>query len=212
MPKTIIHHLAKSTDDEVLKLQSRPMRLARLKSLQTDPTHFTSKYEHEVKQEEEFWLARLRPAHVQHFAVLTTDNDQTDSTCILFDDSTVFHGFMVVTNEYEEETTDAANAGRLVDQKVMDEIPTYFMAAFFVDQVLRSQGIGSRIIQASIDWVRKDGKAKGWPRVRYRVTALQGNDRAVGLYLRNGFKVDITNKQGDMADDIYTELSMIIET
>lgn len=211
MPKTIVYRLPKSEDDEVLKIQSRPMKLIRLKSLQLDPASFHSKYDVEVKYEQELWLSRLRGKHVQHFVLMSVDDTHDEKREIPLDDTTEFLGVMVVINEYEEESVAQTKSGKVADSNSWS-VPTYFLGYLYVDSSLRSQGLGTKIIKESIAWIKEDARSKDWPSVRYRVTAMHGNDRAVNLYVRNGFKVDSIGKHGDDSDDVYTQLSMVIET
>lgn len=210
MARDIVYRLPKSLDDDVLRIQSRPSRLIRLRSLQSDPTHFLSKYDVEIKYKEELWLSRLRDPHVQHFVLVTVDDNYDDKGEISLNQNTEFHGMMVVINEYEEEQAECTKAEEGDKIRGNSALPTYFLGCLYMDTSFRSQGWGTKIIQKGIEWVRQDARSKGWPSVRYRVVAMDGNDRAVNLYLKIGFKIDGVKIQGNDPGDVHTELSMII--
>lgn len=211
MSNVRIYRLPKSEDLNVLATQSRPLRIARLKSLQADPTSFYSKYENEVNQDREFWLDRLRPKFVEHFAAVISDTNHHSDGLLAIDDTTEFPAVGVVINEYEEELADAAQSDNNLQNEKGETLPAYLLAALWVDRSIRGQGVGSRMINESIAWVREDAKNRGWPKVRYRVTALHDNNRAMKLYESLGFHVDRVKLQGQDKDDVFTEMSMILD-
>lgn len=210
MDKITIVRFPKSADTEVLMKQSRPMRIARLKSLQSDPTHFYSKFENESNQDTEFWLNRLRPGHVQHFVAVCSEKPIEKPDDLVLDAATEFKGFAVVVNEYEAELAERAKEGEVAYESSTRDLPTYFLGAMWVDTSVRGQGIGSRIIQESIAWIKEDARTKGWPKVRYRTTALHGNDRAANLYRSLGFDIDQDDRYRESEQDLATHLSMIL--
>lgn len=174
-----IYRLPKTTDVVELEAQSKPMRIARLKSLRQDPASFISKYEDEVDQPQEFWHGRLSPDDCQHFvAVAAQSNDSTP---------TEFKAFMVV-----------------LSPKATSEqhgIPTYQLAAFWVDPEVRGQKIGSRIVDESIRWLREDVRLHGWTQARYQLHVAPDNHRAIRLYDRLGFSAIIKTDEED--DDSF---------
>lgn len=146
MDNISIVRFPKSEDTEVLIKQSRPMRIARLKSLKSDPTHFYSKFENESNQDTEFWLNRLRPRHVQHFVAVCSEKPIEKTEALVLDAATEFKGFAVVVNEYEAELAEKTTEGATAPESITNDLPTYFLAAMWVDTSLRGHGIGSRII------------------------------------------------------------------
>jgi len=91
------------------------------------------------------------------------------------------------------------------------ELPKYFLGVVWVDPLMRGQGIGSKIIKESIDWIKQDARANSLLRVRYRLAAMEGNDRAVALYTRLGFSIDQAKRTDAAETDTETAMSMIIE-
>lgn len=206
-----IYRLPKSEDLDVLKTQSRPLKIARLKSLKEDPANFYSKYENEINQNQEFWLDRIRPRFVEHFTAVISDTNGSSDETLTIDDKTEFISVGVVINEYEEELADAAQAGTTLQVQPSEKTPVYFLGVLWVDKSLRGQGVGSRMINESIAWIKEDAKSRGWPKVRYRVTALDGNARAIKLYQSLGFDIDRVKVQGQDPDDVFTDMSMVLD-
>lgn len=207
--------LHKTNDEEVLKAQSPPFRTARLKSLQSDPASFRSKYESEVDQPIEFWIDRLRPAHVQHFMLIDLpeadihfEGSKSAQGVNLRPDVQIM-GFMVVINTSEAARTQKPDAHEMEMEKKdnPEGLETYWMAALWIDPSLRGQQFARKIIEASIGWMKEDAKARSLRKVRYRTTALQGNNRAVKVYEKNGFVVmDAHVKGEDDGDNVYVEM------
>ena len=196
-----IRRLPKSNDIEVLKAQMRPLKEVRLRSLELDPQNFYSKYENEIKQPDNFWIDRMRPEYVQHFVAVSAETGADADT---IDEQTKFTSFLVVVREYNV-SEDQADVG----QKA--ELPKYFLGVVWVDPLMRGQGIGSKIIKESIDWIKQDARANSLLRVRYRLAAMEGNDRAVALYTRLGFSIDQAKRTDEAETDTETAMSMIID-
>lgn len=186
-----IYRLPKTTDHEVLEAQSRPMRLARLRSLQEDAASFKSKYEDEIDQPPDFWLNRLRPKDCQHFIATTTSWSGAEDI--------EFKALMVVLTD------------NISNKK--HQIPTYHLAAFWVAHELRGQKVGSRMIEESIEWIKEDASMKGWTQIRYRLGVEPNNDRAIKFYTRLGFSMVSRGSENDddgFEDDFF-EMRMSID-
>lgn len=191
MADITIYRLPKTTDLQVLIALSRPMRIARLRSLQEDPESFKSKYEDEIEQPLEFWLNRLKPEDCQHFVATTTPPDDPENV--------EFKAFMVVISE------------SVSDKK--HNIPTYFLAAFWVASELRGQRVGTRVVEESIRWVKEDAKMKGWTRICYRLAVAPNNRRVLNLYNRLGFSMVSkgSEEDDDGFEDDFFEMRMSID-
>lgn len=201
MTNTIIYRLPKSNDIDELTAQMRPMKEARLRSLKQDPEKFYSRYENEVDQPAEFWIDRLRPKNVQHFvAVAVKGKPQWELEVV--DEQTQFMAFMVVIKEFEDVLANAEDEGA--------KLPTYFLAAVWVDSSLRGHGVGSRMIQQSIEWIKEDASEHGLQKVRYRLAAIEGNDRAVELYIKLGFAVNLSRRRDVVETGTETTMDMIV--
>lgn len=215
MANVTIYRLPKTEDSQILATQSRPLRLARLQSLQFDAQSFSSKYDDEVKQPEgsDFWLNRLRPKHVQHFVAVQSDGSSALGQTLPIDQSTEFKGVLVLINEYEEKLEENANMGVTSQAISEDELPNLFLGAFWVDGGLRGQGIGARMVNDSIVWLVEDARSKNWPKIRYRVTVKKSNDGAIKLYKKLGFsRIEDDKRRVHDESDGFIELSMIIDT
>ena len=90
-------------------------------------------------------------------------------------------------------------------------IPTYKLAAFWVDPEMRGQKIGSKIVEESIQWIREDARKNGWKRIRYELGVRPDNYRAVNLYNRLGFSsVSKDSEQDPTSDDGLVEMRLTI--
>lgn len=188
-----VYRLPKTTDPVLLNTHSRPLRLARLKALQVDAKAFKSKYEDEITQPPEFWLNRLRPENCQHFvAEVPSSNDTKDVE---------YKAVMVV----------------LSPSIPMEEhnIPTYMLAAFWVDPEVRGRKVGSKVFEESVQWVREDARKNDWKQIRYELHVKPSNDRAINLYNRLGFlpvsKSSEEEEEETTPDDYLAEMRMTID-
>lgn len=180
-----IYRLPKTTDPTVLEAQSRSMRVARLRSLQSDPQSFKSRYEDEILQPTAFWHDRLKPENVQHFVAISSSTEDTETP--------EYKAFMVVIAD---------------DIKGQHDVLSYFLGAFWVDPETRNQKIGSRIVDASIIWLKNEARARGWTQVHYRLNVAPDNHRAISLYKRLGFEI-VEKQQRD--DDGFLSMAMTID-
>lgn len=185
-----VHRLPKTLNPVLLETHSRPLRFARLKSLQLDAQAFVSKYEDEILQPPEFWLNRLRPANCQHFVAVASPQDDSKDV--------EYKAFMVVL---------AASAPTEVH-----DLPTYVLAAFWVNPEMRGQKVGSRVVEESIQWIREDARKHGWEQIQYQLEVKSSNHRAINLYERLGFSSQSEDKRADAtAEDQLTKMSMKID-
>lgn len=188
-----VYRLPKTTDPTLLETQSRPMRLARLKSLRLDPQAFKSKYEDEFTQPPEFWLNRLRTENCQHFVAVASPQDDPKGV--------EYKAFMVVL---------AASASASTEEH---DLPSYVLAAFWVDPDMRGQKVGSKIVEESIRWIREDARKHGWKRIQYQLEVRPSNRRAIHLYDRLGFSFVKEDSEEDAAaaEDCLTKMGMSID-
>ncbi|KAK5947131.1 hypothetical protein PMZ80_001278 [Knufia obscura] len=202
MPSILVCQLPKSDDIDVLKAQMKPMKEVRLRSLKQDPESFCSRYENEVDQPDEFWIDRLRPKHVHHFVAIAVEEGMSQEGLAVMDEQTEFLAFMVVVNEHTSQFT--------VD-KGENELPIYSLSALWVDPLLRGQGIGSKIVRRSIDWIKKHASEHNLQKARYRLAAKAGNDRATKLYTNLGFSVvPVRLNEEEVEHDITIAMEMIL--
>jgi ribosomal protein S18 acetylase RimI-like enzyme len=90
-------------------------------------------------------------------------------------------------------------------------VPTYELAAFWVDPDMRGQKVGSRIVEESIRWIREDASKNGWKQTRYQLNVKPENHRAINLYNRLGFSfVNKSNESDSSAEDGLVKMSMNI--
>lgn len=192
--------LPKTDDEQVLAAQAHSLRNVRLRALERDPQGFRVKYNDEVDKPLDFWIDRLRPAHVTHFVVAPARSKGT--THLVADESTEFLGVLVVVAGAPPRSENPAGEG--------DDL-TYALFSVWIDPSLRGRGAGSEMIRESIEWIKADASTKQSRVVRVNTSATQGNARAVRFYQKLGFVVDELSGD-DEQDHGETPLTMRIDT
>jgi len=164
-------------EDSTFQEYSKRLRILRLKSLQADPDSWVSIYESEADQPPEFWWKRLREPRAVHH-VLVRNDPSTDSS----------------------DTKSALLAGEWIGFVVMiipgaeDRTPEYDMSALYIDAEARGLGLGKRMVQKVIDTVRQHETKVGEELPFCTASVRHGNESALGLYQKLGFRVINTDR------------------
>lgn len=186
MPHLSVHLIetSDSTDEATLEQYATCIRTLRLKSLQTDSANFSSKYESEAAQPMSFWLNRLKEPTARTVVMVSSANEEAgrDPKVLLRDDVTLV-GFNVCV--------EIRNATTVMAKEEQKEAGggEWYLAAVYVDQSVRGQGTGRKIVQYGIDLMRKIEQQHGRSGSICATNVLHGNDNALGLYLKLGFEV-----------------------
>ena len=181
--------------DNVEKCASR-MRELRLRSLQTDPSSFSSKHESEAAQPLSFWLNRLKEPTAQHIFVVRSPSPLAiPATDGLLRDDVEWVGFNVCV--------EIRNAETKVAKQEQEEAGggDWYLAAVYIDKSARGSGAGKMMVQFGIDLMRELDREQGRTASVCVTNVLHGNDNALSLYLKLGFEVTssdaITENKGE---------------
>ncbi|EHY55496.1 hypothetical protein HRR83_008926 [Exophiala dermatitidis] len=179
-------------DHNTLLEYSSRLKELRLKSLKQDPDSFISNYASECDKPQEFWLDRLSESGVTHLVVVRRDPNATK----LGNDSSLLDGqwvgFAVLTTPDGDPSEDIAH-----------DPPEYNLMALYIDSDFRGQGLGKRLVQASIDTIRSHRAANGRASAACLITVRHGNDQALALYQKMGFSIIEPNDQIEKDGRIY---------
>ncbi|KAJ9609918.1 hypothetical protein H2200_006247 [Cladophialophora chaetospira] len=168
LPSPALNH------DTLLQYSAR-LKALRLRSLKGDTKSFISKYESEVGQPEDFWLARLRNDRAVHL-ILARDSTESSDLELL---QKQWVGFVVIV---------APSRGN-VKHTGQRSSAEWEMSALYIEPDVRGQGLGKRLVEATIDYIGKHGfKDEGETPVCL-TSVRHGNDSALGLYQKLGFFV-----------------------
>ncbi|EXJ59077.1 hypothetical protein A1O7_06508 [Cladophialophora yegresii CBS 114405] len=186
--------------DTLLEYSARLKRL-RLRALKGDANSFVSKYEHEADQPQDFWLNRLKADRVVHL-ILTRENEAKPNETFLQKE---WVGFVVISVVRNDESSDKATDNLSADE--------WNMAAVYIEPEVRGQGLGKRLVRATIDYIKghistEDNKAA------YCLTSVRhGNDNALELYQRLGFRIVNLNEhmEKDGKEYFMTDLRIDIQ-
>ncbi|KAK5053968.1 hypothetical protein LTR84_001930 [Exophiala bonariae] len=179
-----IHTLPKLDQaDTTFQEFSRRLKNLRLQSLKADPDKWVSIYDSEVNQPDDFWWNRLQDSQAIHHILVknTSESDGPDSKSVLLAGEWV--GFVVII------VPDAENKS-----------PEYLMNALYIDTQARGIGLGKRMVRQVIDTVRKHETKAGQAPPFCTASVRHGNDSALALYRKLGFRVvnadGIAEKEG----------------
>lgn len=178
-------------DHATLLEYSARFKTLRLRSLKEDSTSFSSKYESEVNQPQEFWLNRLTDDRAVHL-VLTRELTGVSDASLL---QKQWVGLVVVVETVRATAISSSE---------------WFMAAVYIEPEVRGQGLGKRLVQATIDHVKAHAPREGGMSLRINTSVLHGNNNALELYQRLGFHVIDPNEriEKEGTESLATKLSM----
>ena len=177
-------HISDGEDEATFERYATRMRELRLKSLQTDAASFSSKYESEAAQPISFWLNRLKePTARTIFMVKSPTEEAALDPNVLLRDDVTWVGFNVCV-EIRNATTDLAK-----EEQEEAGGGEWYLAAVYVDQSVRGQGAGKKVVQFGIDLMKKIEQEQGRTGSVCVTNVLHGNDNALGLYRKLGFEI-----------------------
>ncbi|KAL2423419.1 hypothetical protein ABEF95_008480 [Exophiala dermatitidis] len=179
-------------DHNTLLEYSSRLKELRLKSLRQDPDSFISNYASESQQPQEFWLDRLSESGVTHLVVVRRD----PGTAKLDNDSNLLDGQWV---GFAVLLTPDRDASEDIDH----DPPEYNLMALYIDSDFRGQGLGKRLVQASVDTIRSHRAANDRVSAPCIITVRHGNDQALALYQKMGFSIIEPNDPIEKDGRIY---------
>ncbi|OAL23020.1 hypothetical protein AYO20_11082 [Fonsecaea nubica] len=193
-----VHTLPHPAQDHATFLEySSRLKVLRLRSLKEDAKSFISSYESEASQPEEFWLNRLRDDHVTHLILLRHDAQAKKSTLLEHQ----WVGFVVIV----------APSPKAVDDSGRSSSAEWYMAALYVEPEVRGQGLGERLVQATIDHVRENSSRESGESPCCLTSVVHGNDNALNLYQKLGFRIIEPNQEVEKEGRKYLTTTLRME-
>ncbi|KIW67679.1 hypothetical protein PV04_06911 [Phialophora macrospora] len=179
--------------DTLLEYSARFKKL-RLRSLKEDPKSFVSKYENEVDQQQDFWLNRLTADRVVHL-VLAREAGANPNKDLL---EKQWVGFVVISAGPSDQVGDSSSPAE------------WYMAAVYIEPEVRGQGLGKRLVQATIDYIKDHAPTEDSKPVCCFTSVRHGNDNALELYQKLGFRIIDPNKhiEKDGKEYLVTDLKI----
>lgn len=177
-------------DPQDLKDTAIRYRNFRLLALHTAPDAFAATYEQEVEFSEERWLKRLQNKDAIQFLATRSDQDQEPHKRI------EWIGMVVLVRKDTARAQTDYNLSQKIgtqEDRQGHEAPNSFaflvfqVNGLFVDPAYHGIGLGKRLIQRCLDFVRVEAKDKGLSAVKVETLVDSWNSRAIGLYERQGF-------------------------
>ena len=208
-----LHMLPKEVYSEaVWKQYAQKMRPLRLKSLQSDPASFISKYASEVEEPITFWIGRLKEPSAWTIIMVRTQNMLSDTATAdgsLLREDVEWVAYCVIIDVRHIPESMAQREGGTLSQH---EEP-WFMAAIWLDPTLRGQGAGQKLVQFAIDSISVENARTSPAGGKCMTNVSHGNDRALGLYKKIGFRVTDAHKTTDKNGEIQhmTELKLRLQ-
>lgn len=92
------------------------------------------------------------------------------------------------------------------------KVADWYMAAIYLDPSVRGKGAGKQLVQAAIDIMRKSSRQAASNAAVVVTNVMHGNDRALALYQKLGYKISNADAIEEKEGRIYhtTELRMIL--
>ncbi|KIV88842.1 hypothetical protein PV10_08480 [Exophiala mesophila] len=186
-----VHVLPNPPEDEAtFREYSNRLRTLRLKSLQSDPDKWISRYDSEIQEQPEFWWNRLRAEGVIHHVLVANAGNDKSSVQYLLEGQWV--GFVVTTCP------------------ALDMQPEYHIAAVYIDQDFRGRGLGKILMREVLNTVKAEVSKATQPSPYCTIGSLHGNEVAARLYQSMGFQVTDPDEIVERAGYTYhmTAMSM----
>lgn len=179
-----IHTLSKLDQADVtFEEYSRRLKNLRLRSLQSDPDSWISAYESEVNQPNDFWWNRLKDSRAVHHILVKAGSDTDASNVQSALLAGEWLGFVV-----------------MIIPDAEDKSPEYLMSALYIDAQARGIGLGQRMVHQVLDTVKQHEAKVGEESPFCTASVRHGNDSALALYQKLGFRVintdQIAEKEG----------------
>ncbi|KIW18776.1 hypothetical protein PV08_03065 [Exophiala spinifera] len=197
MPSFSIQALPRaSQDDQDIEFASRLKQL-RLKTLQEDPGSWISTYKDEVDQPQDFWLSRLRDPRAIHLVIVRLEASKSeveDTTEVLSQGDWV--GLVVIITPEVHQEDNVSQYGEPSSELLM--------AAVSVRAEYRGLGLGGRLVEKAIETSRTFAEKRKMTSPSLTAYVRSGNDLALKLYQKLGFKVIQTDYQGEKGGLLYT--------
>ncbi|KAJ9638714.1 hypothetical protein H2204_004190 [Knufia peltigerae] len=173
------------------------LKTLRLKTLQEDPGSWISLYKDEVDQPQDFWVSRLRDPRAIHLVIVRHDSSQDnvdESTAMLSQGDWV--GLVVII-------TPELDHGDGVDEKEQTS-SEFLMAAVSVHSGHRGHGLGGRLVQKAIETSRDFALERKITSPYLTAHVRSGNDSALKLYQKLGFRIVQPEYHGEKNGMLYT--------
>ncbi|KIW95384.1 uncharacterized protein Z519_03968 [Cladophialophora bantiana CBS 173.52] len=193
-----IHTLpSPALDHNTLLEYSSRLKALRLRSLKEDAKSFISRYESEVAEPEEFWLDRLRDDRATHLILVRHNALAQESTLL----GHQWVGFVVII----------APNRKKVDEAGRSSSAEWHMAALYVEPEVRDQGLGKRLVRATIDYIRTNSSSEHDESPCCLTSVVHGNDNALDLYQRLGFRIIHPNEEVEKEGRKYLATTLRME-
>jgi ribosomal protein S18 acetylase RimI-like enzyme len=186
-----------AADHETLVQYSARLKALRLRSLREDTNAFISKYESEVSEPDDFWLDRLKFDRAFH--LILGRHGAPESPKDLMQKEWV--GFVVIIAP--------SRAG--VESIGQPAAAEWEMAALYIQPELRGQGLGKRLVEATIEYVKEHGLVDGKTTPSCVTSVRHGNERALELYQRLGFRIIDSNEHVEKEGRSYLTTRLKID-
>jgi GNAT superfamily N-acetyltransferase len=158
----------------------------RLQSLLVDPAVFTSTYARESAFTQEKWRQRLNSVHTATVVVYESQPPLVDEDV----DATISGKWVGIMTILAPSALREHIRPKAVE--VGEETQVYGLFGMWTHPEHRQKGLGRRLVEAGLEWVRTNNDPQHVTGSTDKVVALQvyeGNANAVALYRKSGFKV-----------------------
>jgi ribosomal protein S18 acetylase RimI-like enzyme len=198
MAKFVIYKLPTpaSDHDTLLEFASR-LKALRLQTLKEDPDSWISLHEREADQPQEFWLSRLKSSSATHLVLLSVDSSHDASeggTAALLKGEWVGSVVILAPELHQDDTADHMESTSA----------EYLMASVSVRSDVRGQGLGKRLVQAAIQTARNSALEMHISSSCLTANVRHGNDHALQLYQKLGFRIIDPEYHGEKEGRPYT--------